>query len=103
MTKRPSFGIFNHNQHEFVGWLQMLSPTPICEGARFKQVSGFSACCQLHAVVDCLDHADGDSMAEDDKVTCEIAVEYLKDGKGVAANGIRTLPPNWNIENEVEH
>ena len=99
---RESFGLFA-TEHEFVGWLQMLSPVPICERSGFKQISNFSACCQLHAVQDCLKHAGEDYMSVADRVTCIKAVEYLRAGRGVRANGPVTLPPNYSIESETEH
>ena len=63
---------------------------------------GFSACCQLHAVKDCLEHADEDQMSTGDHVTCVKAVEFLNAGRGVAANGVHTLPPDWGIEVKAE-
>ena len=99
---RESFGIFQHNQREFVGWLLMLSPVTVCQRDGFKQMTGFSACCQLHAVKDCLDHSVGDNMSAEDHVTCSKAREFLLQGRGVGANGARTLPPDHAIDNEVE-
>ena len=99
---RESFGLFQHNEREFIGWLLMLSPVPVCERTSFKQMSGFSACCQLHAVKDCLEHSVADSMSAEDHVTCSKARDYLLQGRGVAANGARTLPPDYAINSEVE-
>ena len=62
-----------------------------------------AVCCQEHCIRDLLAHADEDGMCDADREACRLALRWIEAGNGVEVTGPRILPPNHDVDTEVEH